>query len=193
MNHHAPIAAACLALLAGAASAQDVPGVPGDAAPRPGARIERIEVTARPQSDTELRRRAPVAKQVYGRDEIDKYGDTNVSDVLKRLPGVNMQGGAPRMRGLGSGYTLILINGDPAPPGFQFDQLSPTQVERVEVTRGPTADQSAQAVAGAINIILKDAPRISQRDLRLGLGYSAVRPTPSFNFTYGERVGRTAL
>ena len=191
--NHAPLAAAGLALMSLAAAAQDVPGVPGDATPRPGARIERIEVTARPQSDTELRRRAPVAKQVYGREEIDKYGDTSVSDVLKRLPGVNIQGGAPRMRGLGSGYTLVLINGDPAPPGFQFDQLNPNQVERIEVTRGPTADQSAQAVAGAINIILKDAPKVSQRDLRLGLGYNAVRPTGSGSFTYGERAGGLAL
>ena len=191
---HTLIAAACLALVPAAASAQDAPGAPGgDAAPRPGARIERIEVTARPQSDTELRRRAPVAKQVYGREEIDKYGDTSVSDVLKRLPGVNMQGGAPRMRGLGSGYTLVLINGDPAPPGFQFDQLNPSQVERIEVTRGPTADQSAQAVAGAINIILKDAPKVSQRDVRLGVGYSAVRPTASASFTYGERAGGLSM
>ena len=197
MTHHR-IAAACLTLFmaffTAAAMAQDVPGLPGDGAQRaPGARLDRVEITARPQTDTELRRRAPVAKQVYGREELDKYGDTSVSDVLKRLPGVNMQGGAPRMRGLGSGYTLILINGDPAPPGFQFDQLSPSQVERVEVTRGPTADQSAQAVAGAINIILKDAPRVSQRDLRLGLGYNAVRPTPSLNFTYGERAGGLGL
>lgn len=194
----APITAVCLALLPGLAAAQDTPGgAPGaggdSAAPRPGARIERIEVTARPQSDTELRRRAPVAKQVYGREEIDKYGDTSVADVLKRLPGVNIQGGAPRMRGLGSGYTLVLINGDPAPPGFQFDQLNPNQIERIEVTRGPTADQSAQAVAGAINIILKEAPKVSQRDLRLGLGYNAVRPTPSASFTYGERRGGLAL
>ena len=194
----APITAACSALLFGVCVAQEAPGgapgVGGDsAAPRPGARIERIEVTARPQTDTDLRRRAPVAKQIYGREEIDKYGDTSVSDVLKRLPGVNIQGGAPRMRGLGSGYTLVLINGDPAPPGFQFDQLNPSQIERIEVTRGPTADQSAQAVAGAINIILKDAPKVSQRDLRLGLNYNAVRPTPSASFTYGERQGGLAL
>jgi iron complex outermembrane receptor protein len=194
----APITAAGLALLCGVALAQEAPaGAPGagtdTAAPRPGARIERIEVTARPQSDTELRRRAPVAKQIYGREEIDKYGDTSVADVLKRLPGVDMQGGAPRMRGLGSGYTLILINGDPAPPGFQFDQLNPSQIERIEITRGPTADQSAQAVAGAINIILMDAPKVSQRDLRLGLGYSAVRPTPNVSFTYGERQGGLSM
>ena len=193
MRYHC-IAAAGLALFTIHAAAQEGAGLPGDGAPRaPGARLDRVEITARPQTDTELRRRAPVAKQVYGRAELDQYGDTSIADVLKRLPGVNMQAGAPRMRGLGSGYTLILINGDPAPPGFQFDQLSPNQVERLELTRGPTADQSAQAVAGAINIILKDAPRVAQRDLRLGLGYNAVRPTPSFNFTYGERAGGVSM
>ena len=189
-----PLFATSLLFAALAATAQGVPGLPGEEAVRaPGTRLERIEVRARPQSDTELRRNAPVAKQVYGRDELDKYGDTSVADVLKRLPGVSMQGNSPRMRGLGSGYTLVLINGDPAPPGFQFDQLSPSQVERVEVTRGATADRSAQAVAGTINIILKDAPRVSQRDLRLGVGYNAVRPTGSANFTLGERQGGVGL
>ncbi|MDP2006769.1 MAG: TonB-dependent receptor [Rubrivivax sp.] len=193
MKYH-PTAAACLSMFTLAAAAQEGPAGVGDAAPRaPGTRLERIEITARPQSDTELRRRAPVAKQVYGREEIDKFGDTNLADVLKRLPGVNVQGGAPRMRGLGSGYTLVLINGDPAPPGFQFDQLNPSQVERIEITRGATADQSAQAVAGSINIILKEAPKVSQRDLRLGVGYNAVRPTPSATFTYGERAGGLAV
>ena len=184
-----------LLTLATAALAQEPPGAPGVDTPAraPGARLDRVEVRARPQSDTELRRRAPVAKQVYGREEMDQYGDTNVADVLKRLPGITMQGNSPRMRGLGSGYTLILINGDPAPPGFQFDQLNPAQVERIEVTRGATADRSAQAVAGTINIILKEAPRVSQRDLRLGVGYNAVRPTGSGTFTYGERAGGLAL
>jgi outer membrane receptor for ferrienterochelin and colicins len=186
--------AACLLTAAQAATAQEAPGLPGDNTARPpGARLERVEVKARAQSDTELRRREPVAKQIYGREELDKFGDNNVADVLKRLPGVSMQGNSPRMRGLGSGYTLILINGDPAPPGFQFDQLNPSQVERVEVTRGATAERSAQAVAGTINIILKDAPRVSRRDLRLGAGYNAVRPTGSGTFTYGERSGGVGL
>ncbi|MCX7172667.1 MAG: TonB-dependent receptor, partial [Proteobacteria bacterium] len=176
------------------AYAQDVaPGLGDGSARPPGGRIERVEVSARPQSDTDLRRRAMVAKQVYGREEMDKYGDTSVADVLKRLPGVSMQGSSPRMRGLGAGYTLILINGDPAPPGFALDQLSPSQVERIEVTKGPTADQSAQAVAGAINIILKEPPRVSQRDLRVGIGYAAERPTANGNFTLGERIGAFSM
>lgn len=158
-----------------------------EAAPRaPGTKLERVEISGKQASD-DLRRRSQVAKQVYGREELDRNGDTNVADVLKRLPGVTMQGNAPRMRGLGSGYTLMLINGDPAPPGFALDQLDPAQVERIEVTKGPTANQSAQAVAGSINIILKDAPKVSQRDLRLGLGYNVDRPTVSGSFTLGEK------
>lgn len=189
-----PFTLSLLALASTAALAQDIPIGTGEATQRaPGTRLERVEITQRPQSDTDLRRRAPVAKQIFGREELDKFGDTNVADVLKRLPGVSVAGGAPRMRGLGAGYTLILINGDPAPPGFSLEQLDPAQVERIEITKGPTADQSAQAVAGAINIILKDAPRISQRDLRLGVGYSAVRPTQSATFTFGERLGGVNL
>ncbi|NBT93340.1 MAG: hypothetical protein EBT37_12365, partial [Betaproteobacteria bacterium] len=121
------------------------------------------------------------------------FGDTNVADVLQRLPGITMQGNAPRMRGLGAGYTLVLINGDPAPPGFALDQLDPAQVERIEVSKGPTASQSAQAVAGAINIILKEAPKRSQRDLRIGLGYRYERPSLGGSLTIGEKWGGISM
>lgn len=159
------------------------------AAPTPGnnAQLERVSVT-RQQTDTDLRRRQPVAKQLYGREELDKYGDTQISDVLKRLPGINVSGGQLRMRGLGGAYTQILVNGEPAPPGFSLDNLNPAQVERLEVTKSPTADQSAQAIAGTLNIILKDAPRVVQKDLRLGMSYANEKPIVGGSFTYGDRV-----
>jgi iron complex outermembrane receptor protein len=97
-------------------------------------------------------------EQICGREELDRFGDTNALDLLRRLPGVNVGSGGPRKRGLGAGYTQILINGVPAPQGFNLDQLSPSQIERIEVPRASTAEQSTQAVAGTINIILKEAP-----------------------------------
>ena len=150
---------------------------------------QRVEVQAAAPSDTERRRRDPVAKTIVGRDELDKYGDTAVGDVLKRLPGVSLSGGSPRLRGLGSGYTLVLVNGEPAPPGFSLDNLSPTQVERIEITKGPSAEHSAQAVAGIINIVLREAPRRRQRELRLGVGYTADAPVASLNGLWGGRLG----
>ncbi len=177
-----------MAVAACTAQAQDTgAGQPEPSGNQPSS-VQRVEIAAR-QSATDLRRAASVAKQIYGREELDQYGDTNALDVLRRLPGVNVSAGGPRMRGLGAGYTQILINGDPAPQGFALDQLSPSQIERIEVLRAPTADQSAQAIAGTINIILKDAPRRSQRDLRLGLSSGLGRPQGNLNFTLGEAKG----
>lgn len=174
-----------LALAAGLVVLGGLPMVVfGQAAP------QQVEISAQPPSDTEQRRRDPVAKSIYGREELDKYGDTSLSDVLKRLPGVNMQGGNPRLRGLGAGYTLLLVNGDPAPPGFSLDNLAPGQVERIEVTRGPTAEHSARAVAGTLNIILREAPRSRQRELGTRLGYQAWAPTLAANGQWGDRDGR---
>ena len=193
---HAVARAAALAMLATplVAFAQDAgPGGPAEPASGPQPSVtQRVEIAAR-QGSTELRRAASVAKQIYGRDELDRFGDTNALDVLRRLPGVNVGSGGPRMRGLGAGYTQILINGDPAPQGFNLDQLSPSQIERIEVLRAPTADQSTQAVAGTINIILKDAPRRSQRSLRLGMTDGTDRPMANTNLVIGESKGPFAL
>lgn len=185
---HTPIALAALAF-AGLAQAQQEVESQQTQAGQPGQQLERVEVRGRRAEDTELRRRQPVAKQIYGREELEKYGDTQLSDVLKRLPGINVQGGALRMRGLGGAFTQILVNGDPAPPGFNLEQVNPAQVERVEVSKSPTADQSAQAIAGTVNIVLKDAPRVVQKDLRLGVGYAAEQPMMNGSFTYGDRKG----
>lgn len=187
-------AAPVLALSPLLALAQE-PAAPGQGEAAPGSSTstqQRVEISAR-NSSTDLRRASRVAKQIYGREELDKFGDTSALDVMRRLPGINIGSGGPRMRGLGAGYTQILINGDPMPPGFQLDQLSPSQIERIEVLRAPTADQSAQAIAGTINIILKEAPRRTQRDIRLGLADGRSRPTTNANLTLGESKGGLAV
>ncbi len=192
-----PLAQAAVLALIGApllAAAQQAGPDSGSETPtsREGGSVQRVEIAGR-QGATELRRAASVAKQIYDREEIDRFGDTNALDVLRRLPGVNVGSDGPRMRGLGAGYTQILINGDPAPPGFALDQLSPSQIERIEVLRAPTAEQSAQAIAGTINIILKEAPRKSQRDLRLGLADGVDRPMANVNLTLGESKGPLSM
>ena len=190
-----PQTATCLAVLLAlhsplSALAQDA-GLGGQSEPASGAQpsvIQRVEIVAK-QGSTELRRAASVAKQIYGREELDRYGDTNTLDVLRRLPGVNVDSGGPRMRGLGAGYTQILINGDPAPQGFNLDQLSPSQIERIEVIKAATADQSTQAIAGTINVILKETSRRSLSSLRLGVSNGRDRPTGNLNYSISESSG----
>src|SRR5690349_4714575 len=73
---------------------------------------------------------------VLTREELAANGDRTVADALRRLPGITISDSAGiRMRGLGKGYTQVLLNGQPAPNGFSLDSLPPEVIERVEVLR----------------------------------------------------------
>ncbi|WP_374584338.1 TonB-dependent receptor plug domain-containing protein [Pseudoduganella sp.] len=113
-----------------------------------------------------LRRDDTAGKLVLGREEVLRFGDGSLGASLQRLPGLSMNGSEVRMRGLGAGYTQVLLNGDPAPPGFAIDTLSPEMVERIEIMRSPGADSSAQAIAGSINIVLRRVPQRAQRNFK---------------------------
>ena len=134
--------------------------------------LGQVEVRGNRNNDTEVRRESSAAKIVIGREEIQKQGDANLAEVLKRLPGVTVQGapgrgGAIRMRGLGGGYTQILLDGERLPPGFSIDTLLPEQVERIEILRAPTAETGARAIAGTINIVLREGQRATPDDLKI--------------------------
>lgn len=149
--------------------------------------MPRVEVVAPSESDDAERRRESIAKSIYGREELDRQGDIDLTDVLKRLPGVSMDGGAPRLRGLGGGYTQVLLNGEPAPPGFSLETLAPGDVERIEIIKGSTAEYSG--VAGTINVVLREPPKTLQREWRSNVNYRAVQPGGSTSFQWGDRVG----
>jgi len=151
----------------------------------------RIEVRGRGLSDDDQRRFSTAAKIVIGREQIEQFGDSSVSEVLRRLPGITLggapgRGGPPRMRGLGAGYTQILIDGQRTPPGFSIDALTPEQVERIEILRAPTAETGARAIGGTINIITREGFVRRLNDLRLGLGLENERASPGFSWTYNN-------
>jgi iron complex outermembrane receptor protein len=156
--------------------------------------LQPIEVTVS-RSDLDERRQSTAAKTVVGREEILKFGDTSVTDVLKRLPGITIggkpgRGGEIRMRGLGSGYTQILINGERIPQGFSVDQLTPDQIERIEIMRAPTAEFGARAIAGTINIVLREPLKNKQFDeLRSSLGGEQGRVQPSVSWSSNNQFG----
>ncbi|MES2069315.1 MAG: TonB-dependent receptor [Pseudomonadota bacterium] len=141
------------------------------------AKAQTVEVRAAKET-YDARREDTATKIVVTQEEIAKYGDTELTDVLKRQPGITVSsGGGISMRGLGYGYTQILLNGEKAPPGFSLETLSPDMVERIEIIRAATAEFSTQAIAGTVNIVLKKAVKIAQRELKLGIakghGYTA--------------------
>lgn len=157
----------------------------------------KVEVVASPQ-DYDSRRDDTTTKIVVTQEEIRRHGDTTLADVLKRQPGISVVGGATgrggeiRMRGLGSGYTRILLNGESVADGFSIDTLTPDLVERIEIQRAVTADISAQAVAGTINIVLKRRINNNQRELKLRAEYSSVFFSPSATWQVSSKGERTS-
>lgn len=131
------------------------------AAPVP---LQTVEVSG---SRQDQRRNDTTAKVVVQRSELLRYGDSSLGEALKRLPGVTVSGDV-RMRGLGSGYTQILVNGDATPPGFSIDTITPEMIERVEILRSATVEYGTQAIAGTINIVLRKSVNKLQREVKLG-------------------------
>ena len=159
----------------------------------PEQKMQQIEVKGNIQSYDD-RRNDTATKIVVTQEEILKNGDTSIGEVLKRLPGITLggvqgRGGDVRMRGLGAGYTQILLNGEPSPPGFSMDSLSPDMIERIEIMRAATAEFSTQAVAGAINIILKKAIQTAQREFKAGAQLDNGKVGASANLTMSDRKG----
>ena len=148
----AALVALCTGLVSGVASAQAAEpapgGVPAPAPPAPAPskepeaqRLAPVEITGGRANDVQERRNSTTAKIIVGREEIDRFGDSTLGDVLKRLPGVTIQGrpgrgGAIRLRGLGSGYTQILLDGERVPPGFSLDSLTPANAPGRRTRRG---------------------------------------------------------
>jgi iron complex outermembrane receptor protein len=205
MQLHRVSAAAMLAACGGfcsAAIAQTRPAPPDAPASAPAAkpdaraeRLRRVEVDGK-ASDESIRRASTASKIVITREEIDRFGDSTLGEVIKRLPGVTTggrpgRGGDIRMRGMGNGYTQILVNGERMPPGFSLDQLPPDQVERIEVLRAPTAEYGARAIAGTINIVLREALQKRVNDLRLQLSEERGKLRPNLGWTRNDKFGQT--
>jgi outer membrane receptor for ferrienterochelin and colicins len=152
---------------------------------------QRVEITGGRASDDEQRRRSTAAKIIIGREEIEKFGDATVGEVLRRLPGVTTpgapgRGGPPRMRGLGSGFTQLLIDGQRVPPGFSLESLTPEQIERIEILRAPTAETGARAIAGTINIITREGFKRRLNDLRMGFSVENGEVNPGLFWTHND-------
>ncbi len=136
----------------------------GEAAP--GARIEDVLVTGTLAPQLAL----TSSVSVLDTQQIEALNKTTVADLLKTLPGllVEEQGGpggltAVSIRGGESNFTLVLVDGvavnDPTNfrgGGFDFANLNPNMVDRIEVVRGAqSAIYGSDAVAGVINIITR--------------------------------------
>jgi len=133
---------------------------------------EVIIVTGSAVERKDLTTPAPVA--IVSRQDLDASGLTSVGDVLRKMPSqsnaINTQynnggSGATRvsLRGLGSGRTLVLVNGRRHVPGgtgadssVDLNAIPMAIIDRIEVLKdGASALYGSDAIGGVINIITK--------------------------------------
>lgn len=114
---------------------------------------------------------APASITVIPRGELEKKAYRDVTDALRDVPGVLVTGGGSSsdisIRGMGAGYTMILVDGRrqnsretrPNSDGSGIEQgwLPPiSAIERIEVVRGPMSSlYGSDAMGGVINIITR--------------------------------------
>ena len=192
------------ALAAPAAFAQDAaPDGSADAAPDPK-QLDSVVV----QGEIAYRNRTADIEPVlsYDLEYFQRFEPTTVGDMVKRVPGAAFVGSdimeydGVQLRGLGGGYTQVLINGKKVPGAgddrsFWIDRIPAEMVDRIEVLRSNSANRSGDAVAGAINIVLRDAYEFDGGYLRLGATrWDDGEVNPSFGaVASGEALGGRIL
>lgn len=156
----------------------------------PAPPMQRVEVTGNAALDA--RRNDSAGRITVGRDELLRYGDSTLSAVLKRQPGMSVVNGEIRMRGLGAGYTQILVNGEPMAQGFSIDSIAPALIDRIDIMRSGSAEFGTQAIAGTINVILKKAGAGTRQDLNLAAGLMPGRLDPAASLRVSGKRGALA-
>jgi outer membrane receptor for ferrienterochelin and colicins len=138
-----------------------------EATPNDVTQLERLVVTASSIA-TDIRS-APASVSVIDRTSLEQKAVVDLSEAIRTVPGVNVGFGSNgtrgiSIRGLGSGYSLILVDGKRVNANLtmlrhyngDLDWVPLEAIERIEVVRGPMSTlYGSDALGGVINIITK--------------------------------------
>jgi TonB-dependent receptor len=145
-----------------------------DAAPEDGQEIDEVVVTgfrASLESATNAKRESTNITDSVFAEDIGKFPDLNIAESLNRIPGVqltrevNGEGLNIAIRGLGTNFTKIVLNGtqiavassgrtDASNQNREVDlDLFPTELfNRLDVNKTPMAEQLEGGVSGVVNM-----------------------------------------
>ncbi|TDX99376.1 TonB-dependent receptor domain-containing protein [Thiohalophilus thiocyanatoxydans] len=150
---------------------------------------------------------------IIDREQIDNSQARDVMQLLQLEAGIDMaRGGGPGgstslfMRGTNSNHTLVLIDGVRASSAttgsFAWAHLAPSDIERIEIVRGPrAAHYGSDAVGGVIQIFTRDnkgshvrvqGGSYNSRLVEFGTGDSKGNLDYSLNATHRDTDGFSA-
>jgi len=132
--------------------------------------MEAVNVTGLAQGQAKAlsqQRSAGNIKNVVSRDQMEKFPDQNVADVLQRLPGIALEsdhgeGRYVQIRGAEASLNTTTINGVKVPSPedvrkISLDIIPSYSLGSVEVTKAITPDMDGDAIGGHVNLITKNA------------------------------------
>jgi len=137
--------------------------------------------------------------KVIASDAFGKVPENNVGEFLKLMPGVTpdyveADVRAIRIRGYNPKYTSVMIDGARVAMAgsstigtgrtFEFEQLSISSIETVELSKTPTPDQPSTA-AGTVNLRSKSAFDSKGRRINYSLSLTGNSNALEFGKTYG--------
>ena len=143
--------------------------------------LMKVQVTTESKEAQDLSK-VPAAVYVITADQIRRSGATSIPELLRVVPGVQVQQISPSqwsvgIRGMGDRFSnklLVLVDGrtvySPSFSGVYWDaqDIDVSLIERIEVIRGPGGTLwGTNAVNGIINIITKSAAKTKGNTLSL--------------------------
>lgn len=163
--------------------------------------LDGIEITGTCNGRTDIaarniERNSANLVNVMSAKAIELSPDITVANVIKRMSGVTVErnssgeGQYAILRGMDKRYNYTLVNGIKIPSPDNKNRFVPLDIfpseilDRIEVTKSLTADMEGDGIAGAVNLIMKDAPDKMEITANVSTGYCALfldRPFLSFN------------
>jgi TonB-dependent receptor len=133
-----------------------------------------------------MEKMSPTVMNIVSAKAIEISPDMTVANVVQRVSGVTVErsssgdGQYAILRGMDKRYNYTLINGVKIPSPDNKNRFVPLDIfpsellDRLEVTKSLTAAMEADAVGGAVNLVMKEAPQKLQFTANLSTGYNAL-------------------
>ncbi|SHF64414.1 TonB-dependent receptor [Pedobacter caeni] len=165
------------------------------------AELHEVMISAKQDGSAEktarrIEQRSPQLVNVVSGRAMEISPDLTVANVIQRVSGVSVErnssgdGQYAILRGMDKRYNYTLVNGVKIPSPDNKNRYVPLDIfpsellERLEVYKTLNSNMEADAVGGAINMVMKDAPDKLQLKVNLATSYSQLlidRKFSSFN------------
>jgi outer membrane receptor protein involved in Fe transport len=142
-----------------------------------------------------LERSSPNTLNIISKRAIELSPDITVANIVQRVSGLSIErnaNGDPQhaiVRGMDKRYNYTLINGVKIPSPDNKNRYIPLDIfpaqllERLEVSKSLNASMEGDAIGGAVNLVMKDAPEEFMLEGDVQLGYNQINMDRGF-YTY---------